>query len=147
MSEGDQKDLVTYLQAAGAGMLPNEYEGYTATMKELNDFGSVLGTAIENRDKDVITLAVDTIGGELRELTEQYPHRNDTSVSADGLDERLLARHALKDQVIAVRRINMAAAEGRFDDAALDFHLYRGRMKIAVPTLLYHAEQWSRVNP
>jgi hypothetical protein len=147
LSEGDQKDLVTYLQAAGAGMSPNEYEGFTATMKELDDFASVLGTAIENRDVDVIALAVDTIGGELRELTEQYPDRKDTSVSADGLGERMLARQALKDQVIALRRIDMAAAEGRFGDAAADFALYRDRMKVAVPTALYNAEHWSLFDP
>jgi hypothetical protein len=128
-------------------MSPNEYEGFTATMKELNDFASVLGTAIENRDVDVIALAVDTIGGELRELTEQYPDRKDTSVSADGLGERMLARQALKDQVIALRRIDMAAAEGRFGDAAADFALYRDRMKVAVPTALYNAEHWSLFDP
>jgi di-heme cytochrome c peroxidase len=147
LSDGDQKDLVTYLQAVGAGMTPNENEGFAAAMKELNDFGSALGTAIENHDKDVITLAVDTIGGELRELTEQYPDRKDTSVSADGLGERMVARQALKDQVIALRRIGMAAAEGRFDDAVADFNLYCDRMKVAVPTALYNAEQWSLFNP
>jgi cytochrome c peroxidase len=146
LSEADQQDLVAYLQAAGAGMLPNEYEGYIATMKELNDFAGALGTAIENRDKDVIALAVDTIGYELRELTEQYPDHKDTSVSADSLEQRMLARQMLKEQVITLRRIGMAAAEDRFDDAAEDYNLYRDRMKVAVPTALYNAEDWSLFN-
>jgi Di-haem cytochrome c peroxidase len=147
LSEADQKDLVVYLQAVGAGMTPNEYEGFTATMKELNDFGSALGTALENRDKEAIALAVDTIGYELRELTEQYPDHKDTSVSAEGLNERMLARQALKEQVITLRRIGMAAVEDRFEDAAEDYNLYRERMKIAVPTALYNSEQWSLFNP
>jgi cytochrome c peroxidase len=147
LSDADQQDLVIYLQAVGAGMSPNEYEGYIATMKELNDFANALGTAIANRDKDVIALAVDTIGGELRDLTEQYPDRRDTSVSADGLGERMLARQLLKEQVITLRRIGMAAAEDRFEDAAADYNLYREKMKIAVPTALYNSEQWSLFNP
>jgi Di-haem cytochrome c peroxidase len=147
LSETDQQDLVAYLQAAGAGMLPNEYEGFTATMKELNDFASALGTAISTHDKEAIALAVDTIGSELRELTEKYPDHKDTSVSPEGLNERMMARQALKEQVITLRRIGMAAAEDRFDDAAEDFGSYRERMKIAVPTALYNAEQWSLFNP
>ena len=146
LSEADQQDLVVYLQAVGMGMSPNEYEGFIGTMKELNDFASVLGTAIANRDKDVIALAVDTIGGELRELTEQYPDHKDTSVSVEGLDERRQARRALKEQVITLRRIDIAAAEGRFDDAAADYTSYCDNMKVAVPTLLNNAEQWSLFN-
>jgi len=147
LSDAEQQDLVAYLQAVGAGMLPNEYEGYVATMKELNDFGAALGTAIADRDREVIALAVDTIGGELRELTEQYPDHKDTSVSVEGLNERMLARQMLKEQVLTLRRIGMAVAEERFDDATEDYKLYRDRMKIAVPTALYNAEQWSLFNP
>ncbi len=146
LSDDDQKDLVIYLQAVGAGAAPNENEGYLATMKELNDFSSALGAAIANHDKDVIALAVDTIGGELRDLTEQYPDRKDTSVSADSLWQRMIARQALKEQVIALRRIGMAATEDRFEDAAADFDLYRERMKRAVPVALYNAEDWSLFN-
>ncbi|WP_407165211.1 cytochrome c peroxidase [Bradyrhizobium sp. ORS 111] len=147
LSDAERQDLVIYLQAVGAGMSPNEYEGYVATTKELNDFASVLGTAIANHDRDVIALAVDTIGAELRDLTEQYPDRKDTSLTPDGLNERMLVRQALKEQVLTLRRIDMAAADGRFDDAAADYELYRGEMKIEVPTLLYNAEQWSLFNP
>jgi hypothetical protein len=144
--EVDQQDLVAYLQAVGAGAAPNENEGYLAIMKELNDFSNALGTAIANHDKDVIALAVDTIGGELRDLTEQYPDRKDTSVSADSLWQRAIARQALKEQVIALRRIGMAATEDRFGDASADYDLYRERMKRAVPVALYNAEDWSLFN-
>lgn len=147
LSDAERQDLVVYLQAVGAGMSPNEYEGYVATTKELNDFASVLGTAIANHDRDVIALAVDTIGAELRDLTAQYPDRKDTSLPPDGLNERMLVRQALKEQVLTLRRIDMAAADGRFDDGAADYNLYRGKMKIEVPTLLYNAEQWSLFNP
>ncbi len=82
----------------------------------------------------------------MRDLTEQYPDHKDTSVSADSLGERMLARQSLKEQVITLRRIGMAAAEDRFEDAAADFDLYRERMKVAVPTALYNAEDWSLFN-
>jgi hypothetical protein len=146
LSDADQQDLVAYLQAVGAGAAPNEAEGYLASMKELSDFSNALGTAIANHDKDVIALAVDTIGGELRDLTEQYPDHKDTSVAADSLEQRMIARQMLKEQVIALRRIGMAAAEDRFEDAAEEFGLYRERMKVAVPTALYNAEDWSLFN-
>ncbi len=87
-------------------------------------------------------LAVDTIGHELRELTEFYPDRKDTSVSG-GENERALVRQALKEQVLTLRRIDIAVAAGRLTDAAADFEAYRERMVIAVPTLMNNAEQWS----
>jgi len=146
LSEADQQDLVAYLQAAGAGAAPNEAEGYLATMKELSDFSSALGTAIASHDKELIALAVDTIGGELRDLTEQYPDHKDTSVSAESLEQRMIARQMLKEQVITLRRIGMAATEDRFEDASNDYNLYRERMKVAVPTALYNAEDWSLFN-
>jgi Di-haem cytochrome c peroxidase len=146
LSETDQQDLVIYLYAVGNGMRPDENEGVAISLKEINSFVIVLGTAISEGDKDVIALAVNTIGGELRELTEQYPGRKDTSVSG-GLNERELARQALKDLVITLRRIDIATAEGRFADAALDYKSYRDMMVVAVPTLLNNAEQWSLFNP
>ncbi len=146
LSEADQQDLVAYLRAAGNGAAPNEAEGYLASMKELNDFSNALGTAIASHDKELIALAVDTIGGELRDLTEQYPDHKDTTVSAESFEQRMIARQALKEQVITLRRIGMAATEDRFEDAASDYNLYRERMKVAVPTALYNAEDWSLFN-
>src|ERR1700761_9216326 len=112
LSAQDRKDLVAYLTAVGDGVLPYEPGGAGASLKEINDFASLLGQAIPAGDKDVVALAVDTIGGELRELTEHYPDRKNTSVSG-GQQERILARAGLKELVLMLRRIDMAAGEGR----------------------------------
>ncbi len=141
-SDRDRHDLVDYLNAVGNGMQPYQYEGTPSTLKEVNDFALVLGAAIAANDKDVVALAVDTIGNELRELTEFYPDRKDTSVSG-GENERARARQALKEQVLTLRRIDIAAAAGRMADAAADYAAYRDRMVVAVPTLMNNAEQWS----
>jgi len=106
----------------------------------------VLATAIPAQDKETVALAVDTIGHELRELTEQYPDRKDTTVSG-GERERALARNALKELVLTLRRIDMAVTEGRTADAAADFKNYRYLMAAAVPAMLARAEPWSLFNP
>ena len=106
----------------------------------------MLGTAIAAGDKDIVSLAVDTIGNELRELTEQYPDRKNTSVSG-GEQQRVLARTALKELVLTLRRIDMATADGRSSDAAADYKNYRYLMAAAVPALLASAEPWSLFNP
>jgi hypothetical protein len=141
----DKKDLVAYLTAVGDGVLPYEQDGAGASLKEINDFATLLDTAIAAGDKDVVALAVDTIGGELRELTEQYPDRKNTSVSG-GEQQRLSARAALKQVVLLLRRIDLAVGEGRRADAAIDYRNYRYLMAAAVPSLLADAEPWSLFN-
>jgi len=141
-SDQNRHDLVDYLNAIGNGMQPYQYEDTPSTLKEVNDFALVLGAAIAANDKDVVALAVDTIGNELRELTEFYPDRKDTSVSG-GENVRALARQALKEQVLTLRRIDIAVGAGRLADAAADYEAYRERMVVAVPTLMNNAEQWS----
>ncbi|CCE04574.1 exported hypothetical protein [Bradyrhizobium sp. STM 3843] len=142
----DRSDLIAYLVAVGDGLVPLDREGVTARLKEINDFATVLDTAIPAHDVAVIDLAVDTIGRELRDLTEQFPDRRDPTVS-DGLHERLAARAILKDTVILFRRIGTAAAAGRFDDAAAEFARYRKLSVVALPQLLSNAQQWSLFNP
>jgi cytochrome c peroxidase len=144
-SEEEQHDLIDYLNAVGNGMRPYQYEGTPSTLREINDFALVLGAAITANDKEVVALAVDTIGQELRELTEFYPDRKDTSVSGGG-NERAVVREALKEQVLTLRRIDIAVAAGRLTDAAADYQAYRDRMVIDVPTLMNNAEQWSLFN-
>ena len=146
LSAQDRKDLVAYLTAVGDGALPYERDGAGASLKEINDFASVLASAIPAGDKDIVALAVDTIGLELRELTERYPDRKDTSISG-GEQERSLARTALKEVVLTLRRIDMAVAEGRINDASADYRLYRNLVAAAVPALLARAEPWSLFNP
>jgi cytochrome c peroxidase len=145
LSAQDRHDLVAYLTAVGDGVRPFEHEGASAALKEINNFTVVLGTAIPADDEEIIALAVDTIGGELRELTERYPDRKNTSVSG-GQQERGMARLALKDMVLALRRIDMAATEGRLEDAAAEYKNYRALMAAAVPALLAVAEPWSLFN-
>ena len=93
----------------------------------------MLGTAIPAHDKDIISLAVNTVGPELRELTEDFPERKDTTVSG-GQQERALARMALKELVLGLRRIDMAAAADQFDEAATEYRNFRKLMASAVPT-------------
>ncbi len=146
LSAQDQKDLVAYLIAAGDGVQPYEVDGVGAVLKEINDFATVLDTAIPAKDKTIVSLTVDTIGGELRELTEHYPDRKDTSVSG-GQNERMLARSALKELVLTLRRIDIASNEDRFSDAEAEYKNYRSLMAAAVPSLLVNAQPWSLFNP
>ncbi|MGO8913527.1 MAG: cytochrome c peroxidase [Bradyrhizobium sp.] len=146
LSAQERGDLVAYLNAVGDGTQPYEHDGAGAVLKEINDFSAVLETAIPASDKVIIALAIDTIGSELRELTECYPDRKNTSVSG-GQQERVLARAGLKELVLMLRRIDMAAAEGRFSDAAAEYRNYRNLMAAAVPALLAGAAPWSLFNP
>jgi cytochrome c peroxidase len=146
LSAQDQSDLVAYLTAVGDGAQPYEREGAGETLKEVDDFNTVLASAISAGDKDIVALAVDTIGGELRELTEQYPDRKNTSVSG-GEQQRMRARATLKQIVLILRQINVAVTEGRTAEAAADFKNYRNLMAAAVPALLASTEPWSLFNP
>jgi hypothetical protein len=145
LSAQDKRDLIAYLTAVGDGVQPYESQSGGAVLADINDFATVLDTAIPANDKDVIALAVDTLGSDLRELTERYPARKDTSVSG-GQQERALARTALKNMVLILRRIDIASAEGRVSDAAAGYKNYRYLMTAAVPAVLAKAEPWSLFN-
>ena len=146
LTSQERSDLIAYLVAVGDGLLPLDREGVTARVKEINDFATVLEVAIPAHDVAVIALAVNTIGRELRELTEQFPDRRDPTVT-EGLQERLAARAILKDTVILFRRIGAAASAGRFEDAEAEFARYRKLSFVALPQLLANAQQWSLFNP
>jgi hypothetical protein len=146
LSPKDRADLVAYLQAAGDGLMPYELDGVTAQLKEINDFASVLSTAIPAHNNDVISLAVNTISGELRDLVEQFPDLKDTTVEG-GVTERLAARNALKNLVLMVRLIGVDAAAGRYDEAATEYENYRKLTFAAVPIMVKKAEPWSLFNP
>ncbi|MFZ0210721.1 MAG: hypothetical protein WAL59_32240, partial [Roseiarcus sp.] len=145
-SPQDRHDLVAYLTAVGDGERADENDGVAAELKEASDFASVLGTAIPARDTRIIALAVDTVGLELRELTEDFPARNDATVSG-GVQERALARTALEELVLGLRRLDLAAAAGQFDAAAAEYDKFRKLMASAVPVLLTNAQPWSLFNP
>ena len=126
--------------------MPYDRDGVTAQLKEINDFASVLGAAIPAHNNDVIALAVHTIGGELRELVEQFPGVRDTTV-AGGVAERLAAREALKDLVLIMRLIGVDAAAGRYDEAAVEYQSYRKLTFAEVPIILKKPQPWSLFNP
>jgi hypothetical protein len=146
LSPQDRADLIAYLQAIGDGLQPYERDAVTAQLKEINDFASVLNIAIPAHDTDVIALAVQTVGHELRELVEQFPGLKDTTVEG-GSEERLNARKELKNLVLMVRRIGVAASAGHFDEAAAEYQNYRRLTFAAVPIVLKTAEPWSLFNP
>jgi hypothetical protein len=146
LSSQDHADLVVYLQTIGDGLQPYESDGVRAAIKEVNDFARVFGIAIPAHDNDVIALAVHTVGGELRDLVEQFPGVKDTSVEA-GIDERLAARRELKNLVLLVRRIGILAADGHYDEAAAEYLNYRKLMFWQVPFVLEQAQPWSLFDP
>jgi cytochrome c peroxidase len=146
LSEQAKKDLVAYLTAVGDGVRAAEHDGAVAKLKEIADFVSVLATAIPAHDNEVIGLTVDTVGGELRELIERIPDRRDTTVSG-GEAERNLARMALKEIVLILRRIDVAATAGKYDEAAEQYKIYNRLMTAAVPSVIGFAEKWSLFNP
>jgi cytochrome c peroxidase len=146
LSPANRTDLVAYLTAIGDGERAYEKDGIGAALKEINDFASVLQIAIPAHDQPVISLAVDTVGGELRELIERFPDRKDTTVSG-GKEERNLARAVLKELVLTLRRVADDADAGNFDEADQEFLGYRKMMMAAAPTILRNAEPWSLFSP
>jgi cytochrome c peroxidase len=146
LSQQDRNDLVAYLTAVGNGERPYEYEGAAAKLKEIADFASVLDTAIPAHDTEVISLAVNTVDLEMRELTEQFPDHTDPSVTG-GQEERARARSALKDLVLRLNRIDAVASTGEFDEAAVEYRNFRNLSLGVLPSLLRAAEPWSLFNP
>ena len=116
-----------------------------AELDEIAQFVSVLDTAIPQHNKEVIALTVDAVGDEWRELGENFPGRSDTSVSG-GLTERLRARGAVREMVLGLRQVAMAAAADDFDGAAQAYADYRSQV-VAAGTSLKLAEAWSLFNP
>jgi hypothetical protein len=146
LSPQDRSDLVAYLEAVGDAVQPFERDGIIDQLKEINDFASVLGVAIPNGDIEVIGLAVQTVGRELREMAEQFPALKDTTVEG-GSEERLMARKTLKDLVLIVRRIGVAASAGRFDEAAAEYQSFRKRAALPTQNVLKTAQRWSLFDP
>jgi hypothetical protein len=140
-----RSDLVAYHDAVGDADRPTIRDTLQTELDEIAQFVSVLDTAIPARNKEVIALAVDGVGQEWRELGEKFPERSDTSVTG-GLEERQRARLAVRQVVLALRRIDMAAETGDFEAAARVFANYRNLVAAAAPDLKL-AERWSLFNP
>jgi hypothetical protein len=146
LSTDDHADLVAYLKTVGDGQQPWVYDRLAAQMNEINDFASVLLIAIPAHDAEVIALTVHTVGAELRDLVEQFPPVKDTTVT-EGAKERLAARAELKNLVLIVRRVGVAAAAGRFDEAAAEYQNYRMLAYGRVTEAANRAYRWSLFNP
>jgi cytochrome c peroxidase len=145
LSAQDRSDLAAYLRAIGDGEEPSVLADVDQNVTEITDFLSVLDTAIPAHDGAVVALTVDTVAGELRELTEKYPERKDASVTG-GRAERVAARAALKELVLLLRQVGDSGQAGKFDQAAADFSAFRTHLAAAIP-LLKAAEPWSLFNP
>lgn len=146
LSDQDQQDLIAYLSVAGDGQQPYEHDGVIADLREINDFASVLNEVIPAHDLPIINLAVETVSAELREVSEKFPDRKDTSVEA-GKQQRAMARLAAKDLVLRMRRIGLAAIDGQFDEAMVEYTKFHDLMAAAVPQILVQAQPWSLYNP
>ena len=145
LTEADRADLVAYLNAVGDAEKPVTRNTVEAEIEEIAQFMSVLDTAIPARNHEVITLTVDSVGNEWRELGESFPAAKDTSVNG-GLAERTKARGAVRGVVLTLRRIAIAAAAGDFDGAARAYADYKEEVEVAAADLK-QAEPWSLFNP
>jgi hypothetical protein len=141
----ERQDLAAYLRAIGAGEEGYVRDNVDARLAEIADFVSVLDTAIPDRNGAVVTLAAETVGRELRELTEMFPERRDTAV-AGGAAERSRARGALKRLVLALHRVGASAAGGDVASATAALADYRAQLAEAVPAVK-SAEPWSLFDP
>jgi Di-haem cytochrome c peroxidase len=145
-SARERGDLVAFLRAIGDGRQPYDSDGVIVRFKGINNFSLLLTQAITARDSDVIDLAVDTLGSEFRELAEHFPDHRNTAVKG-ALVERRMARAAVKDAVINLRRIAMATSTGDFDAAAAEYKTYYDLTFRRAMPLLRGTEPWSLFNP
>jgi hypothetical protein len=143
----DQKqDLVAYLNAVGDGERPFDRDGVALRMKEVREMASVLELAIPARDTATVSLVVTGVGAELREIAERVPDRRNTTVTG-GDEERRAARMAVKDLVLSLRRIELAVAAGRSEEAMSEYVTFARLATYDVPATLKVAEPWSLFNP
>jgi len=145
LSGAERADLVAYLDAVGDAEEPTVRDTVEAELAEIANFVSVLDTAIPERNKEAIALTVDGVGNEWRELGENFPERSDPSV-AGGVTERSRARGAVREMVLGLRQIAMAADDDDFDGAAAAYADYRKHVAAAAANLKL-AAAWSLFNP
>ena len=145
LSAQDRGNLVAYLRAVGDGQQPYDRDSVMVRFKEISTFSLLLAQAIGMCDREAIELAVDTLGGEMRDLTERFPDHRDPAVTG-ALVERRLVRGALKDVVISLRRIAIAVTSGDFDAATAEYRVYYGLTFSRAMPLLRGTEPWSLFN-
>jgi cytochrome c peroxidase len=145
LTAAERDDLVAYLDTIGDADQPFTQNTVQAEIDELAQFASVLEVALPARDTEVIVLAVDSVGAEWREVAEKFPDQKNTSIEG-GLSERLKARAAVRDMVLTLRRIAMAAQTDDFTEASRIYAEYKQTVATAMPYLAA-AEPWSLYNP
>jgi hypothetical protein len=146
LSAHDRADLVAYLRAVGDAWQPFDSDGVTTRFRDIGSFSLLLTQAIAASDRDTIYLAVDTLGGEFRDLAERFPDHRDTAVTG-ALVERRMARAAVKDVVISLRRIAMAVSADDIVAAAAEYKTYYDLTFSKAMPLLRGTEPWSLFNP
>jgi hypothetical protein len=144
LSAEDRLGLVAYLAAIGDGEEPYVAESVDVHLQEIDDFASVLDTAIPAGDVVAVALVADAVNGELRDLAERFPARKDSTVG--GRDERARARGALKEAVLSLHRLEAAARGDGIDAAMARLSEYR-RAVAAAAAAAKAAEPWSLFNP
>lgn len=145
LAEQDRDDLVAYLDAVGDADEPTTRNTVQAELDEIAVFAGVFDKAIPQHNREIIGLAVETIGHEWREVGENFPPAKDPTVKG-GLKERLRARDAVFNVVLTLRRIAMATEAGKFDEAARLYTGYR-QDAAAAGRALKDAETYSLFNP
>jgi cytochrome c peroxidase len=145
-SDQDRADMVAYLKAIGDGAQPYETITSAIPLQDIFDFASVLATAIPAHDNEVISLAVNAVGGDLKDLAEYVPEQGEPGVSG-GEKERDLARKNLKEAVAILERVGSNAAGGKYDEAAREYQNYNHFITVGVQPALSNAERWSLFNP
>jgi cytochrome c peroxidase len=146
LSAQDRGDIVAYLRAVGDAHEPFDSDGVTNRFKDIRNFSLLLAQAIKARDRDAIDLGVETLGGEFRDLAEQFPDHRDTAVTG-ALVERRMARAAVKEAIISLRRIAMGVSGDDFDFAAAEYKIYYDLVFSKAMPLLRGTEPWSLFNP
>lgn len=146
LSDQDKGDLIAYLSVVGDGERPFVVNRIGVQLQEIGDFVSVLDKAIPAHDADVVSLTVDAVDNELRELTDKFPDHRDPTIDG-GKTERQRARAVLKGMVLNLSRIELAASTGDFDKAATELHEYRYVTSASVGPALRAALPWSLLNP
>lgn len=77
---------------------------------------------------------------------DDIPDLRDNTVSG-GEKQRNLSRMALKEVVLILRRMEIAADTGNYGDVTKEYRTYNRFMTAAVPTIVGQAEQWTLLNP
>jgi Di-haem cytochrome c peroxidase len=142
----DRADLVAYLTVIGDGARPEYHLTGTNVLSDINGFASVLDIAITGHDTEVITLAAQNESDQLRDLAEQYADPAGSEIAA-GAATRALARSTIAALVEILHRVDLDAAAGCFDEAAVEYLNYRRLTSASAPLALQSADPWSLFNP